>query len=91
MIQTIKASQVQEGDFLPGLDNGYVMCEPEVNNGYLSYPVTSSGGYNVAMPSDTVVITFHDRDGEECYLLLPSDSRLTVSHDGPERVDEEED
>lgn len=90
MIQNIKASQVREGDYIPGLDNGYVIQDPEVNDGYLSYPATSTGGYNVAMPSDTVVITYHDADGEECYLLLPSDSRLTVSHDGPERDDEED-
>lgn len=87
MIQKIKASQVREGDYLPGLDNGFVIQDPEKNAGYLSYP-TPTSGYSVAMPGDTVVITFHDADGEECYLLLPSDSRLTVSHDGPEREDD---
>lgn len=89
MIQNINASQVREGDFLPGLNNGFVYEEPEVNNPYLSYPVSSSGGYSVAMPSDTVLIKFHDRDGEECFLLMPSDSKLQVSHDGPEREEDE--
>jgi hypothetical protein len=86
MIQTVRASQVREGDFLPGLGNGYVFEEPVTNDGYLNYPVTGSGRYDAAMPSDTMVISFHDADGEECYLLLPAGSRLTVSHDGPERV-----
>ena len=88
MIQNIKASQVKEGDFLPGLDNGFVIRDPARNEGYLAYPLPR-GGTEVAMPSDTVVITFHDADGEECYLLLPADSRLTVSHDGPEREEDD--
>jgi hypothetical protein len=90
MIQKIKASQVEEGDTIPGLDNAYVFQEPETNEGYLSYPTPTSGGYVVGMPSDTVVISYHDADGEECYLILPGDSRLTVSHNGPERPEEDD-
>lgn len=72
----IAATDVQEGDFIPGLDNGYVV-EVEEGNGYLSYPRTGYGA-SARMPEDTVLITYHDREGEECYLLLPPDSMLTV-------------
>lgn len=72
----IQADAVMEGDFIPGLDNGYVF-EVEENNGYLSYP-SASGGYSSAMPEDTVLIGYHDSSGEECYLLLPGSSHLTI-------------
>jgi hypothetical protein len=73
----VPASEVREGDFLPGLDNGYVFQDPEENNGYLSYPTT---GYGIAtaMPEDTLLISFHTAEGEEAYLLVPSDMPLTV-------------
>lgn len=72
----VQADAVQEGDFIPGLDNGYVF-EVEENQGWLSYPRTVPG-QGAAMPSDTVMISYHDADGEECYLLLPAESMLTV-------------
>lgn len=72
----VQADAVEEGDFLPGLDNGYVV-EVDENNGYLSYPRTGYGA-SAAMPMDTVLITFHDADGEECYLMLPGESMLTI-------------
>ena len=74
----VKASEVQEGDFLPGLDNGYVIQDPETGDGYLSYPSTGYG-MSAAMPADTVVITFHDSQGEENYLLCNPDMEVTVS------------
>lgn len=73
----ISASEVQEGDFLPGLDNGYVF-EVEEGNGYLSYPATS-GGINTAMPEDTILISFHDADGEENFLLANPNMELEVN------------
>jgi len=63
------------GDFLPGLDNGYVV-EVEENDGYFSYP--GGGRVTAAMPDDTVLITFHDAQGDECYLLMPGDSQIQV-------------
>ena len=74
---TIDASEVQEGDFLTGLANGYVV-EVEEGNGYLSYPSTGSG-YAAAMPEDTILITFHDEEGNENYLLASPSLRLDVS------------
>lgn len=66
-----------EGDMLPGLDHGYVV-EIEEGNGYLSYPSTGYG-MSSAMPEDTLLITFHDSEGNECYLLCPPDLMVEVS------------
>jgi hypothetical protein len=85
--QKMQARFVKEGDFLPGLDNGYVFEDPERNRGWLSYP-RPAGGYSSAMPEDTIVIGYHDADGDECYLLLPALSYLTVK--GEEREMDEE-
>lgn len=78
VVYKVTASNVREGDYLPGLGMGYVFTEPETGNGYLSYPSTSYG-MDTAMPDDTVLIMFHDADGEECYLILPPDSVVEVS------------
>ena len=79
----VQAQTVQEGDFLPGLDNGYVFQDAEENDGYFEYP----GGYGNrgAMSEDTVLITFHNSNGDECYLLLPGDTQVEVTRDGPTR------
>jgi hypothetical protein len=76
MLMKVSASEVREGDFIPGLDNAYVF-EAETNTGYMSYP-RNGYGYDAAMPVDTRLISFHDADGEECYLMLPGDSQLTI-------------
>lgn len=66
-----------EGVTITGLDNAYVF-EAKTGNGYLTYPSTGSG-YDAAMPEDTVVVTFHDRYGEENYLLLNPEMPLEVT------------
>lgn len=76
MTQTIEASELQEGDFIPGLDNAYVY-EVETGNGYLSYPSTGYG-MATAMPEDTLLVTYHDADGNENYMLLSPEARLTI-------------
>lgn len=73
----IQADAVREGDFLPGLDNGYVFEVEDNEAGYMSYPRTG-GGMDAAMPDDTVLISYHDSSGDECYLILPGESMLTV-------------
>lgn len=73
----MQASAVREGDFLPGLDHGYVV-EVETGNGYLSYPASGYGNAT-AMPEDTLIITFHDANGNENYLLADPDLVLTVA------------
>jgi len=73
----IKARDIRGGMTLVGL-GGYVFEDPETGNGYLTYPSTGLG-YAAAMPDDTVVITFHDDLGEECYLIVHPDFEIEVS------------
>lgn len=75
----VSADGVETGDFLPGLDMGYVIDVENNSSGYFSYPGLNR--YPAAMPDDTILITFHDSQGEECYLLVPGDFTITVSRD----------
>lgn len=68
------ASAVMADDMLPGLDNGYVV---EVEASDVSLQVGPGFGMT-GLLTDMVVITYHDREGEECYLILPPDSLLEV-------------
>lgn len=79
----IRAKFVEEGDFLPGLGDGYVFETPECGEGYLSYPRTSYGT-PVAMPRDTIIIGFHDAEGEENYILINPEAMVTVKGDKDE-------
>lgn len=72
----VTALNINEGDYLPGISNGYVV-EVETGNGYLDYPRTGYGSSG-AMPDDTIIVTFHNDQGDEGYLLLPPDTRVTV-------------
>lgn len=71
------AKDLKPGMTIPGLDNAYIF-EKEEGNGYLTYP-ESGGGYAPAMPDDTVIVTFHDRNGEENYMLLHPEMPLEVT------------
>ena len=76
--KTVKARKVREGDFLPGLDNGYVFADAEIDpdvsmgNG-ISYTPTPLGNVSVVM------ISFHDADGDENYLICGKDMPVTVA------------
>jgi hypothetical protein len=78
--QRIPASELREGHMLPGVDNGYVF-EVETGNGYLSYPSTGYG-MATAMPDDTILVSFHDSEGNENYLLLSPEVMIDVT-EGP--------
>lgn len=69
--QQVKAHEVEDGDFIPGLDNAYV------------FEVDFSGDLrtqdNVSVTSGMVTITAHDQNGDEITLILPPESRLTIS------------
>ena len=67
------ASEVQEGDFLPDLDNGYVVDVDEEASAEVCW--SRHGG---AFPEGMVLITFHDSEGEENYLILTSDHPITI-------------
>jgi len=73
----ILAENLEPGMVIPGLDNAYII-DVDTGKGYLTYPSTGSG-YDAAMPDDTIVVTFHDREGEENYLLLNPRMPLEVN------------
>ena len=70
----VKMSEVQEGDYLTGLDNGYVVeveKDPDVSMG------VGRGTY-AAMGSGMVMLTFHDAEGGEGYLMAAADMPVEV-------------
>lgn len=67
----VAADQVEEDDFLPGLDNGYVV---DVEEG-----PDLRGDYNTRFAGEHVLITFHDADGNENYLLLLPEHEIEVA------------
>lgn len=88
-LRRIPAQHVREGDFLAGLDNGYVIeAEEEDCRAF-------SGTYNVSL-GRFVTLTFNTADGDEAYVLLPRDTPVTVAResqlpDVPEDADDDED
>lgn len=75
-VDLIDIIQERKGVIIDGLD--VYAFEAKKGNGYLTYPSTGSG-YDAAMPEDTVVVTVHDNNGNENYLLLNPDFPMTVS------------
>lgn len=73
--ETVEAKDVREGDFLPGLDNGFVFQDAE-SDLYLWMGEGSDNPY--VLPEDSVRITFHTQQGDEAYLICPSDMPVTV-------------
>ncbi len=56
--ETVDASNVQEGDFLPGLDNGYVYDEPEEVDEYrvrINFHTSEGDEAHVECPRDMPV------------------------------------
>lgn len=72
----VKAKKVREGDFIPGLANGYVF-EKERSERF-TYPAGALHSYSNVSMGDTVLIVYHDAEGEENYLLLKPDTELTI-------------
>lgn len=73
-IRTVKAEDVENGDFLVGLDNGYVI-DVDTNHDI-------RGDYNVRLGGeDTVLLTFNDAQGGENYLLVASDHPIDVKRE----------
>lgn len=70
--ETIPAADVEPGDFLPGLDMGYVF---EVETGEVH--AFAAGSQNILLGTFRT-ITFHTSDGDEAYLIVPEDMPVTV-------------
>lgn len=71
---TVAASEVQEGDFLVGLDNGYVFEGPSED-----VPPYESG---YARGPGLVSISFHTAEGDEGELIVPAEMPVTVKREG---------
>lgn len=72
--QTVPAAKVREGDFLPGLDNGYVYEDASGED----IPPYFDGRFAIARSGDNVRIGFHTAEGEEAELICPADMPITV-------------
>lgn len=66
----VLAETIKAGDFLPDLDNGYVVevdHDPDLRT-----------EYNSIFGDGLVLITFHDENGDENYLLLSPETFVRV-------------
>lgn len=66
----VTAADVEVGDFLPGIGNGYVFAV-STDHDYRTE-------YNTTAFRDDVEIMFHTADGDEATLFLPPESPVTV-------------
>lgn len=70
------ASELESGDYLTGLDNGYVV---EVGDNETPH---MDGRYVIDRGDGLVSITFHTAQGEEGELIVPSEMPVTYTTDG---------
>lgn len=75
MAEVTIAGALTEGDYLPGLDNGYV-TEVEADVSISLGVGTSHRNPPYVLPEGYVCITMSDPDGAEFYLLCPADMRV---------------
>lgn len=71
---TVIASEVGEGDFLIDLDNGYVYEDPQDASEVLCW---QGWGYG-SLDADLTYIPFHTAQGDEAFLVVPSDFEIRV-------------
>lgn len=74
--ETIEVSELRAGDMLPGVGNGYVF-EVEHEEGVNSF---STRGYDTYLGEFTVV-TFHDAEGDENYMILNPNGFIEVERE----------
>lgn len=70
----VAARKVRAGDYLTGLDNGYVIeveHEPEIANHQL-------GGVYARLGDGMVMLTFNTAEGDEGYVIAPPETPVTV-------------
>jgi hypothetical protein len=78
--EEVNAEDVTEGDFLPGLGMGYVFAAAVVDT-YDNR--VSIGRYYTVTEDDYVLIQFHDRDGNENYVVMAKEARITIRRGEP--------
>lgn len=71
--QVVPAEEVTNGDYLPGLDNGYVIESEETEVSTFA----ASDRYNMLLGTFQV-ITFNTANGDEAYLIVPVDMPVTI-------------
>lgn len=71
---TIEASELREGDYLIGLDNGYVFDIDADHS-------ISEGRYNAELGHGLLLVTYHTQNGDENYLLISPESDVLVGRD----------
>jgi hypothetical protein len=76
-VQDIAARDILTGDWIPGLDNAFVievtLDEPiwiREGSGYRNYPYVT--------PDTHVLITFNNVNGNEGYLIVDGDTPITI-------------
>lgn len=71
---TVAAEEVAMGDFIPGLDNAYVV-EVEEDADFRDR-------YNIGLAQDKITLTYNDAEGDEGYLILSRGTQVTVRRIG---------
>ena len=71
---TIAASELREGDYLTGLDNGYVIDVDDEHD-------VTEGRYNARLGEGLLLITYNTSDGDENYLLISPGENVLVGRD----------
>lgn len=66
----VAADEIQVGDFIPGLDNAYVIDVEETDR--------IVNEYNISLSRGNVVVTYNDADGDEGYLILTPTTRVEI-------------
>lgn len=72
----VRADHVNEGDYLPGMNDGYVFTDPVPADEVMAF---TSMGQNIMPGPGMTMIYFHDEQGDECYLILPDDYEIKVA------------
>ena len=73
-IRTVEASEVPTEVALVGLDNGYVVENVEAEDAVS----LSDGSYHFSVGEGRRLITFHDANGDENYLILHDSHPLDI-------------
>ena len=71
---TTIVGELEEGQYLPDFDNGYVVENVRADECFSS----NAGGYNALIGDNYRCITFHDQLGTEQYLILDEDFEIST-------------
>lgn len=66
----VAADEIMVGDFIPGLDNAYVIEVEETDR--------IVNEYNISLSRGNVFVTYNDADGDEGYLILTPTTRIEI-------------